>query len=82
MPSIKSVDDIKSSLLRPSLTSQFYVEIPVPNLDSQFKQKLQGNGVSWPTRDQDTLNLLCSEAVLPGSSLATFEVNNLSLIHI
>ena len=79
MPSIKSVDDIKSSLLRPSLTSHFYVEIPVPsqgaNSDS-FKQKLQGNGVSWPTRDQDTLNLLCSEAVLPGSSLATFEINN------
>lgn len=79
MPSIKSVDDIKSSLLRPSLTSHFYVEIPVPsqgaNSDS-FKQKLQGSGVSWPTRDQDTLNLLCSEAVLPGSSLATFEINN------
>ena len=79
MPSIKSVDDIKSSLLRPSLTSHFYVEIPVPsngaNSDS-FKQKLQENGVSWPTRDQDTINLLCSEAVLPGSSLATFEVNN------
>jgi len=79
MPSIKSVDDIKSSLLRPSLTSHFYVEIPVPsngaNSDS-FKQKLQENGVSWPTKDQDTLNLLCSEAVLPGSSLATFEVNN------
>ena len=79
MPSIKSVDDIKSSLLRPSLTSHFYVEIPVPsqgaNSDS-FKQKLQENGVSWPTKDQDTINLLCSEAVLPGSSLATFEVNN------
>jgi len=79
MPSIKSVDDIKSSLLRPSLTSHFYVEIPVPsegaNSDS-FKQKLQENGVSWPTKDQDTINLLCSEAVLPGSSLATFEINN------
>jgi hypothetical protein len=79
MPSIKSVDDIKSSLLRPSLTSHFYVEIPVPNNGANsdsFKQKLQENGVSWPTRDQDTLNLLCSEAVLPGSSLATFEINN------
>ena len=79
MPSIKSVDDIKSSLLRPSLTSHFYVEIPVPsegaNSDA-FKQKLQENGVSWPTKDQDTINLLCSEAVLPGSSLATFEINN------
>jgi len=79
MPSIKSVDDIKSSLLRPSLTSHFYVEIPVPsngaNSDS-FKQKLQENGVSWPTKDQDTINLLCSEAILPGSSLATFEINN------
>lgn len=79
MPSIKSVDDIKSSLLRPSLTSHFYVEIPAPSQGANsdaFKQKLQENGVSWPTRDQDTINLLCSEAVLPGSSLATFEINN------
>ena len=79
MPSIKSVDDIKSSLLRPSLTSHFYVEIPAPSQGANsdaFKQKLQENGVSWPTKDQDTINLLCSEAVLPGSSLATFEINN------
>ena len=79
MPSIKSVSDITSTLLRPSLTSHFYVEIPVPGANGStevFKQKLQENGVSWPTRDQDTMNLLCSEAILPGSSLATFEVNN------
>jgi len=79
MPSIKSVSDITSTLLRPSLTSHFYVEIPVPGANGStevFKQKLQENGVSWPTRDQDTINLLCSEAILPGSSLATFEVNN------
>ena len=79
MPSIKSVSDITSTLLRPSLTSHFYVEIPVPGANGStevFKKKLQENGVSWPTKDQDSINLLCSEAVLPGSSLATFEVNN------
>ena len=78
MPSVKSIDDIKSSLLRPSLTSHFYVEFALPGAQgstSEFNQKLQSNGISFSTT-QDTLNLLCSEASLPGSSLATLEINN------
>ena len=79
MPSVKSIDDIKSSLLRPSLTSHFYVEFALPGDNgstSEFTQKLQSNGVNFNINNQDTLNLLCAEAVLPGSSLATLEINN------
>ena len=78
MPSVKSIDDIKSSLLRPSLTSHFYVEFALPGAQgstSEFNKKLQSNGISFSTT-QETLNLLCAEASLPGSSLATLEINN------
>ena len=60
---VRSVSKIKSDLLRPALTSVFEVEVPIPNLSPG----LQTN---------DTLNLMCSEASLPGSSLATMEINN------
>ena len=79
MPSVKSIDDIKSSLLRPSLTSHFYVEFALPGAGgstSEFTQKLQSMGVDFNINNQDTLNLLCAEASLPGSSLATLEINN------
>ena len=78
MPSIKTIDDIKSSLLRPSLTSHYYVELALPGTggnNSTFTDKLKSVGISL-TKSQDTLNLLCSEASLPGSSLATLEINN------
>ena len=79
MPSVKSIDDIKSSLLRPSLTSHFYVQFALPSAGQTgaeaFNSRLKSAGVEFPT-SQDTLNLLCSEASLPGSSLATLEINN------
>ena len=61
----KSVTQIKNSLLSPSLTSHFEVEIPVP---TNLRSTLGTN--------QEQLNLLCSEASLPGSSLATTEIQN------
>ena len=65
MPAPKRVSQIKSQLLRPALTSHFEVEIPVPpDLRGQLGTQ------------QDTLNLSCCEATLPGSSLATLETNN------
>jgi hypothetical protein len=69
MPSIKTIDDIKSSLLRPSLTSHYYVELALPGTggsNAAFTDKLKSVGISL-TKSQDTLNLLCSEASLPGS---------------
>lgn len=66
MPTPKSVSDIKSNLLRPSLTSHFEVSIGVP-------QFLSGTMDSYT---QQRLHLQCSDASLPGSRLATFEINN------
>ena len=79
MPSVKSIDDIKSSLLRPSLTSHFYVEFALPGTGgstSEFSEKLKTAGINFNVNKQDTLNLLCAEASLPGSSVATLEINN------
>lgn len=82
MPTKRSVDDIKSKLLRPALTSHFEVEIPVipglSALDSRGNSFLKYNGIniSQNSDQQIKLNLLCAEASLPGSSLATLEINN------
>ena len=62
MPNIKKVSDIKSALLRPALTSNFEVQIAIPAELQKFVGTEQGN-----------LNLSCSEASLPGSSIATME---------
>jgi len=68
MPKIRSVSKIKESLLRPALTSFFEVEIPFPQGDLGLSAFI-GQG-------QDNLNLRCSNASLPGSNLATLELNN------
>ena len=73
MPKKVSVDQIKANLLHPALTSHFLVEIGVPAYGTSkggFGKYLESNGVKY---DQEKLRLLCSETVLPGSSLATHE---------
>ena len=66
----KSVDDVKANLLRPSLTSYFAVQIPLPN--GKVRSKLE----EVLGADQGQLNLLCSETSLPGSQLTTMDINN------
>jgi hypothetical protein len=73
MPTIRNIDTIKATLLSPALTSHFDVEIGFPS--GSLGTKLRGV-LGGTTVQQDRLNLMCSEAVLPGSSLATTEVNN------
>jgi len=74
MPTKRSVSNIKSKLLNPALTSHFEVEIAIPGFkDTQFRNYLKDNGVNY---DQEKLNLMCSEASLPGSSFATHEITN------
>jgi len=68
MPSRVTVSDIKSKFLRPSLTSYFEVEVGIPGTIPILSK--------WSNDVGDRINLLCSEAVLPGSNLATFETNN------
>jgi len=65
MPSPKRISQIKSSLLRPALTSHFEVEIPFPS----SVQSAIGS-------QKESLLLSCSEASLPGSRLATAEIDN------
>ena len=70
MPQSRNISDIKLNLLNPALTSHFEVTIPKPSgLSNTY---LSQNGL--PGFDQDKLNLLCSEAILPGSQLATHDI--------
>ena len=66
MPSIRTISDIKANLLRPATTSHFEVEIPIINALKFWKG----------ANKQGQIQLLCSEASLPGSNLATFDINN------
>ena len=72
MPTIRSIDVIKATLLTPALTSHFDVEVALPSGDigSKLRNVLGG------TAQQDRLNIMCSDAALPGSSLATLELTN------
>ena len=69
-PKPKGVSDVVSNLLQPSLTSHFDVLIGLPQ--SSLGTRLR----SFLGPKQDKLHLMCSDAVLPGSSLATTEMNN------
>ena len=63
------VDDIKSRLLNVAQTSQYRLTLSVP---AAVRSKLPNLG----SLDFDNINLSCSEANLPGSSLATHDVTN------
>ena len=77
MPTVRNIAKIKSSLLHPALTSHFEVQIPIPDGLKNGKI-LAANGLPGFNSDrlQGRLNLMCSEATLPGSNLATFEIND------
>lgn len=78
MPTPRSVSDIKSKLLNPALTSHFEIELfkPTGSQGYTFDKFLSDNGLTYETIEQERLQLMCSEASLPGSSLATHELNN------
>ena len=67
---IKNVDQIKVNLLRPSQSAYFYVELPL----TQFGDvdKIIGSDLS----KIEKLGLNCSSAVLPGSRLTTYQIDN------
>ena len=66
MPRNVKVSDVKANLLRPATTSHFEVDIPIPT----------GISSRWDAGKKGKLQLMCSETSLPGSNLATFEINN------
>jgi len=73
MPKIRTVGEIKSKLLHPALTSHFEVKIPKP---PGFDKFLGQNNYQYNSVLEDQLNLMCSEAILPGSNLATLDINS------
>ena len=75
MPNRKSLSDIRATILKPAMTSQFmvYVDFPTKVKSYMTERKLadpQGGVL------RGGLNLACSEASLPGSSLATLELTS------
>ena len=79
MPSKRSVDYIKSRLLKPALTSHFEVTIPIPPglSGSSGAQYLSANGLQqFAGIKQETLNLLCSETSLPGSNIGLMDITS------
>jgi len=74
MPRTRSISQIKSTLLHPATTSHFEVTIGLPEKLTK-KGFLNDNGVNLSGPNLDKLQLLCCETSLPGSNLATFEIN-------
>jgi len=73
MPQALGIKEIKSKLLSPALTSLYYVRIGLPSSGPLSVEYMKNSGVRL---DQDRLNLMCCEATLPGSRLATLEQTN------
>jgi hypothetical protein len=75
-PKRRSLSDIKSNLMRPATTSHFDVHIREPAGTSGYTWNNFKTDNGLIGFDQNFLHLCCSETVLPGSSLATTEINN------
>ena len=73
-----SMSAIKSKLLQPALTSHFICEFKPPSGADNFLNLREDAGFigATYTQNQELIQLSCSEASLPGSSLATNEINN------
>jgi len=68
-PEKLSVSKIKSRLLNVAQTSLYRLTLSIP-------QAVKNNLVDFTATDYDNINLMCSEATLPGSILNTHEVTN------
>lgn len=75
-PRKRSVSDVKSALLQPALTSHYELYLSLPQGGAgDFNNIMNSNGIFY-SAEQTNIQLACSEATLPGSSLATLEINN------
>jgi hypothetical protein len=76
-----NIREIKDKLLRPALTSHFLCQFTPPDAVVKFiRTRIEDSGIpsiDYPIpNDQDLITLSCSEASLPGSSLATIDIDN------
>lgn len=85
-PTKKVLSDLKASILAPAQTSHFQCWFDTPsgvlakpsedNIDNWFEERKQA-GLGVPYRgNENFFSLSCCEASLPGSTLATHEINN------
>lgn len=72
VPKHYKVSEIKQKLMRPAQTSVYMVEVLT---NSKVNSFVANRGVDQ-IKHKEMINLACCEASLPGSSLATHEVNN------
>ena len=70
------MSEVVNKLLRPSLTSQYHVDITVPGEVTKFLESVGRLGSGGVAAIKDLVTLSCTEASLPGSSLATHEANS------
>lgn len=82
-PTPKTVSQLKSSILNPALTSHFLCSFNPPDAVREWvnlhrSQAGLGDGYGFERNGSSAefFSLSCSEASLPGSSLATHEINN------
>jgi hypothetical protein len=72
VPTKVSMSVIKSKLLQPALTSHYLCHFGLPS-EPGLGQFLTDRGTLY---DSELITLSCSEASLPGSSLATVDIDN------
>jgi hypothetical protein len=76
-PKPKTLSQLKASLLRPALTSHFQCFFLPPEPVQGWISEKSGAGLGIQYRNnEEFFSLSCAEASLPGSSLATHEINN------
>ncbi len=75
-PAAKNVSQIKSALLQPALTSHYELYLSTPQGNAgDFSNLLKSNLNTDFSTIQPNLQLACCEATLPGSNLATIDIN-------
>ena len=77
LPGPKTVSQLKNSILHPSTTSNYICQFTRPN-SSEFDEHMKNRlgGLYNNSDNQEKLQISCSEASLPGSSLATYDIDN------
>ena len=77
LPGPKTVSQLKNSILHPSTTSNYICQFTIPS-DGDFNKHMKNRlgGLYNNSDNQEKLQISCSEASLPGSSLATYDIDN------
>ena len=73
LPQVRNIADVKANLLRPALTSNFEVYIPLHKIPIRA---MNAAGIFLNKNNEWMLNLSCCNVSLPGSKLLTSEIKN------